>query len=132
MATAGSKFVTQNKEKYKKHVCGVLQARRRQQIAHEIGRIEGVMHAVVYVDGTLEAKCARDSSQKRFLKGAWSAQRAKRTSNGATRATKTHKSCYYRGRLGVKLHQRRPQILLRMTMSMLMTILIIMKMMMVV
>ena len=31
-----------------------------------------------------------------------------------------------------KLHQRRPQILLRMTMSMLMTILIIMKMMMVV
>ena len=32
----------------------------------------------------------------------------------------------------LKLHQRRPQILLRMTMSMLMTILIIMKMMMVV
>ena len=60
------------------------------------------MHAVVYVDGALEAKWARDSSHKRFLKGAWSAQRAKRTSNGATRATKSHKNCYYRGRLGVK------------------------------
>ena len=36
MATAGSKFVTQNKINYKKHVCRVLQARRRQQIAHEI------------------------------------------------------------------------------------------------
>ena len=56
MATAGSKFVTQNGKKYKKHVCGVLQARRRQQIAHEIEKIEGVMHAVVYVDGALEAK----------------------------------------------------------------------------
>ena len=102
MATAGSKFVTQNKKKYKKHVCGVLQARRRQQIAHEIGRIEGVMHAVVYVDGALEAKCTRDSSHKRFLKGAWSAQRAKRTSNGATRATKSYEKRCYEGRLGVK------------------------------
>ena len=69
MATAGSKFVTQNKKKYKKHVCGVLQARRRQQIAHETYKIEGVMHAVVYVERALEAKCARDSSRRRFLKG---------------------------------------------------------------
>ena len=60
------------------------------------------MHAVVYVDGALEAKWARDSSHKRFLKGAWSAQRAKRTSNAATRASKSHKNCDYRGRLGVK------------------------------
>ena len=83
-------------------MCRVLQARRKHQIAHESYKIEGVMHAVVYVDGALEAKCARDSSHKRFLKGAWSAQRAKRTSNGATRASKSDKNCYYRGRLGVK------------------------------
>ena len=98
---AGSKFV-KKKKKYKKHVCRVLQARRKHQIAHESYKIEGVMHAVVYVDGALEKKCARDSSHKRFLKGAWSAQRAKRTSNGATRASKSHKNYYYRGRLGVK------------------------------
>ena len=84
-ATEGGKQICkQTKKKYEKHVCGVLQARRRQQIAHEIYKIEGVMHAVVYVDGALEAKCARDSSHRRFLKGAWSGQRAKRTSNGAT------------------------------------------------
>ena len=87
---AGSKFV-KKEEKYKKHVCRVLQARRRQQIAHETYKIEGVMHAVVYVDGALDTKCARDSSHKRFLKGAWSGQRAKRTSNGATRAKKNDK-----------------------------------------
>ena len=102
MATAGSKFVTQNKKKYKKHVCGVLQARRRQQIAHEIYKIEGVMHAVVYVDGALEAKCARDSSHRRFLKGAWSEQRARRTSNGAARASKSDNKCFSEGRLGIK------------------------------
>ena len=58
------------------------------------------MHAVVYEDGALEAKCARDSSQKRFLKGAWSGQRAKRTSNGATRASKSYEKYAYEGRFG--------------------------------
>ena len=57
LATGGGKlFCRKNKKIYKKHVCGVLLARRRQQIAHEIQKIEGVMHAVVYVDGALEAK----------------------------------------------------------------------------
>ena len=60
------------------------------------------MHAVVYVDGALEAKCARDSCHRRFLKGAWSGQRAKRTSNGATWASKSYQKWYYEGRLGVK------------------------------
>ena len=71
LATEGGKQICKkNRKKYKKCVCRVLQARRRQQIAHEIYKIDGVMHAVVYVDGALEAKCARDLSQKRFLKGA--------------------------------------------------------------
>ena len=98
----GKQICKKNKKKYKKHVCRVLQARRRRQIAHEIQKIEGVMHAVVYVDGALVAKCARDSRHRRFLKGAWSGQRAKRTSNGATRASKSYKKCSYEGRLGVK------------------------------
>ena len=98
---AGSKFV-KKEEKIQKHVCRVLQARRKHQIAHESYKIEGVMHAVVYVDGALETKFARDSSHRRFLKGAWSEQRAKRTSNGATGATKSHKNSSYKGRLGVK------------------------------
>ena len=60
------------------------------------------MHAIVYVDGALEAKCTRDSSHRRFFTGAWSGQRAKRTSNGATRATKSNENCSYEGHLGVK------------------------------
>ena len=64
-------------KKYKKHELKALQALRRQQIAHEIYKIEGVMHAIVYVDGALEAKCARDLNHRCFLKGAWSGQRAK-------------------------------------------------------
>ena len=61
------------------------------------------MHAVVYVDGALEAKCVRDSSRKRFLKGGWNGQRAKRASNGATRASKSHKKPFILGPLG---HQK--------------------------
>ena len=54
---AGSKIVKKkNNEKIQKHELRALQARRRQQIARETYKIEGVMHAVVYVDGALEAK----------------------------------------------------------------------------
>ena len=97
----GKQICKKNKKKYEKHVCRVLQARRRRQITHEIYKIEGVMHAVVYVDGALVAKCARDSSHRRFLKGAWSGQRANRTSNGATRASKSNENCSYMGHLWV-------------------------------
>ena len=83
-------------------MCGVLQARRRQQIAHEIYKIAGVMHTVVFADGALEAKTARESSHRRFLKGAWSEQIANRTCNGATRASKSEKHRSYKGHLGVK------------------------------
>ena len=60
------------------------------------------MHAIVYVDGALGAKCARDSSHRRFLKGAWSEQRAKRTSNGAIRVSKSLKNGSYKGCIGIK------------------------------
>ena len=68
LATEGGKQICkQNKKKYQKHVCRAVQARRRQQIAHETYKIEGFMYAVVYVDGALEVKCAWGSSHKRFL-----------------------------------------------------------------
>ena len=65
-------------------------------------KIVGVMHAIVVADGALEAKCARDSCHRRFLKGAWSGQKAKRTSTGATRATKSDKNRSYKGHMGIK------------------------------
>ena len=57
---------------------------------------------------SLEAKNARESSQRLFLKRAWSEQRANRrssgatrTSNGATRASKSENKCSYEVHLGV-------------------------------
>ena len=60
------------------------------------------MHISVFADGALEAKAARESSHRLFLTGAWSGQIAKRTSNGATRATKSDENGFYQAHLGVK------------------------------
>ena len=60
------------------------------------------MYTIVLAGGALEAKTARESSHRLFLKGAWSGQIANRTSNGATRATKSDKYCFYLGHLGVE------------------------------
>ena len=60
------------------------------------------MHTVVFAAGAWEANAARESSHRLFLKGAWSGQIAKRTSNGATRATKSDKNHFYHAHLGVK------------------------------
>ena len=62
----------------------------------------GVMHTVVFADGALEAKSARDSSHRLFLKGAWSGQITNRTSNGATRAIKSDKNYSHQAQLNVK------------------------------
>ena len=69
---------------------------------HEIHKIVGVMHTVAFADGALEAKSARDSRHRLFLKGTWSEQIANRTSNGAARANKSDNNCSYQGDLGIK------------------------------
>ena len=71
-------------------------------MASEINKNVSVLHAVVFAEGALEAKNARESSHRLFLKGARSEKRANRTSNRATRASKSDKSSSYEGRLGVK------------------------------
>ena len=83
-------------------MCRVLKARTRQQEAHKIYKIAGVMATVVFADGALEAKNARESSLKLFLKGAWSEQRANRRSSGATRASTSDKNDSSEGHLGIK------------------------------
>ena len=57
----------------------------------EIHKIAGVMHTIVSADEALEAKSEQDLSHRLFLKGAWSEQIANRSSNGATRASKSDK-----------------------------------------
>ena len=60
-------------------------------MAYGIHKNVGVLHAVVFADGALEAKSARESGHRLFLKGAWSEEKANRTSNRATRASKNDK-----------------------------------------
>ena len=101
--TEGKERILQKRRKFsKKSVCRALKTHRKWQIAREIHKIVGVMHTIVFADGALEAKRARDSSHRLFLKGAWSKQIANRTSNGETRASKSDKRCSYQGHLGVE------------------------------
>ena len=60
------------------------------------------MHTIAFAGGALEAKSARDSGHRLFLKWAWSGQITNRTSNGATRAIKSDKNYSYQAQLGVK------------------------------
>ena len=71
-------------------------------MAHQIHEISGVMHTIAFADGALEAKHARESSHKPFFKGAWSEEKAKRASNGATRAIKRSRIGAHQGRLWMK------------------------------
>ena len=61
-------------------------------MAYEIYKNVDVLHAVVFAEGALEAKNARESSHRLFLKGTRSEHIAKRTNNRATRASKIYKS----------------------------------------
>ena len=51
------------KKKLQKHVCRALQARRRQQIANEIQKIEGMMHHVVMPTAWLDSVATRGAGQ---------------------------------------------------------------------
>ena len=75
---------------------------KKYYIAYEFCKIRGAMHTIIFDDGALEAKNARESSHRLFLERARSEKRANRTSNRATRASKNNKSSSYESRLGVK------------------------------
>ena len=87
----GKHFLQKMSKKWKRRVWKARKRQRKQQMAYEIHKNVGVLHAIVFADGALEAKSARESSHRLFLKGAWSEERANRTSNRATRASKNYK-----------------------------------------
>ena len=60
-------------------------------MAYEIYKFVGVMHAVVVADGALEAKCARHSSHRPFLKSSRSGKIAIYTPKRATKAIRKGK-----------------------------------------
>ena len=101
--TEGSEHIFQKRSKFsKRSVCRTLKAHSKYQIAREIHRLVGVMHGFVFADGAVEAKTARGSSHRLFLKRALSAQTANRTSNGGTSASKSDNRCSYQCNLAIK------------------------------
>ena len=77
-------------------------AQGKEQIAHEIQKNAGDMHTVVFANGAWMRNVHETRGSGGFRRGARSEHIAKRTSNGATRASKSDKNASYRGRLGVK------------------------------
>ena len=65
---AGIFFLLKIRNFGKARVCETAKVQRKHSMAYETYKFAGVMHAVVVADGALEAKCARDSSHRPFLK----------------------------------------------------------------
>ena len=77
----GKHFLQKISKKWKRRVWKARKRQRKQQMAYEIHKHVGVLHAVVFADGALKAKSARESSHRLFLKGATSEHIANRTSS---------------------------------------------------
>ena len=52
-------FFTKNKQSYQEEGVQSIKNTKKMQMAHEIWKIAGVLHAVVFADGALEAKNAQ-------------------------------------------------------------------------
>ena len=66
LPTGGGKHFSQKKKNVKK-VLEAWKAQRKQQIVYEIDKIVATMHTLIFADGALGAKNARDCSQKQYF-----------------------------------------------------------------
>ena len=65
-------------------------AQRKQQIVYEIDKIVATMHTLIFADGALGAKNARDCSQKQYFDAGM--ERRNRDRNGQ-KSTKSKSNC---------------------------------------
>ena len=86
----------------KTRVCKTVKIQRKHSMAYEIHKFAGVMHAVVVADGALEAKWARHSSHRPFLKSSRSGKMAIWTAKRPTKASRKGKPDPFWSRLGGK------------------------------
>ena len=73
------------------------------KMAHETCKTAGVMHAIIFADGALEAKCARDSSHRPVFEE--SMERTKSEPNrprADERESNSDKHSSYESHLGLK------------------------------
>ena len=79
-----------------------LQAQRKQQIVYEFDKIVASMHTLIFVDGALGPKNARDCSQKQYFEEGTERKNGDRNGQKSEKSKYNYKKCSYRGRLGVK------------------------------
>ena len=60
-------FLRKMRRYFVKKVLETWQAQRKQQIVYEIDKIVATMHTLIFADGALGAKNARDCSQKQYF-----------------------------------------------------------------
>ena len=75
---------------------------RKQQIVYEIDKIVATMHTLIFADGALGAKNARDCSQKQYFDAGMERKNGDRNGQKSETSKLNNKKCSYRGRLGVK------------------------------
>ena len=71
-------------------------------MAYEIHKIAGVMHAVVFADGALEAKYKQVVGRLQNFNGLNKRTNSDRNGQKSEKSKSNDKKCSYRGRLGVK------------------------------
>ena len=77
-------------------------AQRKQQIVYEIDKIVASMHTLIFADGALEAKNARDCSQKQYFDAGMERKNGDRNGQKSEKSKYNCKKCLYRSLLGVK------------------------------
>ena len=85
-----------------KKVFEAWKAQRKQQIVYEIDKIVASMHTLIFADGALGAKNARDCSQKQYFEEGTERKNGDRNGQKSEKSKYNYKKCSYRGRLGVK------------------------------
>ena len=77
-------------------------AQRKQQIVYEIDKIVASMHTLIFADGALGAKNARDCSQKQYFDAGMERKNGDRNGKKSEMSKSYDKKCSYRGRLELK------------------------------
>ena len=79
-----------------------MEAQRKQQIVYQIIKIVAAMHTLIFADGALGAKNARDCSQKQYFDAGMERTNGDRNGQKTEKSKYNYKKCSSWGRLGVK------------------------------
>ena len=78
-----------------KKVLEAWKAQRKQQIVYEIDKIVASMHTLIFADGALGAKNARDCSQKQYFDAGMERKNGDRNGPKSEKSKLNEKKCCY-------------------------------------